>query len=70
MTSLESPREMLHVIDRTTVYNDVLSLYRKELEKVTLEYTFWVHFKGEIAIDVGVTTHMFSAFFAEPYLRL
>ena len=71
MTSLESPRGMLHVIDRTTVYDDVLSLYRKELEKVTLEYPFWVHFKGEIAIDVGgVTRDMFSAFFAEAYLRL
>jgi len=43
---------------------------RKDLEKVTLEYPFWVHFKGEIAIDVGgVTRDMFSAF-AEAYLRL
>jgi len=48
----------------------ILSLNRKDLEKVTLEYPIWVHFKSEIAINVGGVTKMYSAFSPEAYLRL
>ena len=71
MAAVESQRGIMHIIDRATLYDDVLSLYTKELNTVTLECPFRVEFKGEMAVDVGgVMKDMLSAFFTEAYLRL
>lgn len=71
MMAIESQRGITHIIDRAIVYNDVLSLYTKELNTVILECSFRVQFKAEMAVDVGgVMRDMLSAFFAEAYLHL
>ena len=71
MTSLELERGIRHVINRATLYDNVLSLYNTKLDKVINEYPFRVQFEGEMAVDVGgVTRDLFSEFFAEMYLHL
>ena len=71
MTSLELQRGIRHVINRATLYDNVLSLYNTKLDKVINEYPFRVQFEGEMAVDVGgVTRDLFSEFFAEMYLHL
>ncbi len=59
-----------HEIDRSKVYEAVLSLYSKNAG-VCLEYPFCIEFKGEMAFDVGgVARDMFSAFFSQAYVKL
>lgn len=53
MTALELQRGVPHIIDRATLYDDVLSLYSKKLDEIILDYPFMVEFQGEIAVDLG-----------------
>lgn len=60
-----------HVVDRMNLYNDVISLYTVECEKMLSEYPVRVRFKDELAVDIGgVTRDMFSAFYSEAYLKI
>ena len=60
-----------HVVNRASVFDDVIMLYTTQLQKILLEYPFRTAFAGEKAIDFGgVTRDVFSAFFEEAYIRL
>ena len=54
------------IVSKTSVYEDVLTLYSKAIDNPVMEYPFHTQFEGKIAIAVGgVTRDMFSAFFSE-----
>ena len=56
-----------HVVNRASVFDDVIMLYTTQLQKILLEYPFRTAFAGEKAIDFGgVTRDVFSAFLRKP----
>ena len=58
---LEGQKEIVYTISRATLFNDVLSLYKKDKG---LQYSFRFCFKDERAVDIGgITKDAFSAFF-------
>ena len=67
MKSLNAaPSSCVHTVCRSSVFEDVLRLYREE--SIVKEYPITVEFEGEIAVDEGgVTREMFSAFWDKSY---
>ena len=69
ISTLPTFGRVLHIVCRTSVYQDVLNLYQKE--DILSEYPLDIEFQGEIAIDHGgVTRDMFSAFWDKCYQSL
>ena len=60
-----------HVINRATLFDDIISLYTKELLEVVVEYPICMCLEDEMAVDAGgVARDVFSQFFSEAYLHL
>ena len=60
-----------HVINRATLFDDIMSLYTKELLEVVVEYPICMCLEDEMAVDAGgVARDVFSQFFSEAYLHL
>ena len=60
-----------HLVNRVSVYDDVLKMYRTERERILQEHPFRVQFQGERAIDFGgVAREMFSIFYECVYQNL
>ena len=58
-----------HTVDRGSLYDDVLKLYKEG--NITNEYPIYIRFKGEIAVDVGgVQRDMLSGFWETAYKKL
>ena len=54
-----------HFIDRATVYEDVINVYRDD--EITKECPIYIEFVGEMAVDYGgVQRDMYSAFWEKP----
>ncbi len=71
VSKLDSQVGVTHVVNRTTLYEDVLSLYSKDVGDVISQYPFCVQYKDEIGFDLGgVTRDMYSAFFSEAYVHI
>lgn len=71
MEALSLGHGKIHVLDRATIFEDMVKLYATQLQKIVLEFPFRTAFAGEKAIDSsGVTRDVFSAFFEEAYIRL
>ena len=61
MISIGAVCGITRVVDRNTLFNDVISLYRHG--DIIKEYPIQIEFATEMAIDAGgVTREMFSAF--------
>ena len=59
-----------HTMDRDTLYNDCLSLYKSQLPTLIGEYPFYVSFTNEMAVDTGgVARDMFSGFWEHSYIN-
>lgn len=60
-----------HLIRRSNIYEDVVTLYNSSGEDIFRERPFRVRFHKEKALDIGgVSRDMFSAFFEEMYIKL
>ena len=60
-----------HLVNRVSVYDDVLKMYRTKRERILQEHPFHVQFQGERAIDFGgVAREMFSIFYECVYQNL
>ena len=58
-----------HTVDRANLYDDVLKLYQEG--NIATECPIYIHFKGEIAVDVGgVQCDMLSGFWETAYKKL
>ena len=57
-------------IQRSKVYDDVLSMYQMNLEEIKSEYPFRAQFFNERAIDTGgVCRDLFSCFWEQAYIK-
>lgn len=57
-----------HLINRKSIYKDILFLYEEKGDEILAEYPFHVRFEGELGVDSGgVSRDMFSAFFESVY---
>lgn len=71
MDSLPLHHGTTHTIDRSNVYENVITLYTTKKREVLEEFPFRVHFKDEKAFDLGgVSRDLFSAFYEEAYVKL
>ena len=60
-----------HMVDRKNIFEEVMSLYTNDCEKVLSEYPLRIRFKGELGVDLGgVIRDMFSAFFSIAYVKM
>ena len=70
MTSLSLQRGFTRVVERSCIFESVVSLYATKQSEILQEFPFRVKFAGEKAIDVGGVSHdMFSAFFEAAYVK-
>ena len=70
-TSLKLKRGIRHMIDRTNVFDSVVTLHTSTLTQILDEYPFRVKYRDEKAFDIGgVSRDMFSAFFEDAYAKL
>ena len=71
MTTLRQQPGSTHIVNRKTLYDDVLQLYRINSTTILHEYPLKVAFNQERAIDCGgVSREMYSAFWEEAYRNL
>ena len=71
MEGLGLERGPAHMVDRKSIFEDVMMLYTDDYEKVLSEYPLCIRFKGEMGVDLGgVTRDMFSAFFSTAYIKM
>ena len=69
-TQLPFRHGVRHLINRSTIYEDVITLYSTAKDIIN-ERPFRVKFVDELAFDIGgVTRDMFSGFYEEAYLKL
>lgn len=66
IAAVEGPK---HTVNRDTIYDDVIKLYRSD--RIVEECPLQIEYNSEIAVDEGgVTRDMFSAFWEESYNTL
>ena len=58
------------LVERENLYEDVMKMYRENLEELLEEFPFRISFKMERAVDTGgVCRDFFSAFWEEAYVK-
>ena len=71
MTSFSLGHGMMHTVQRSDIFSEVVALYAHNKEEILQEFPFHVSFKGERAVDLGgVARDMFSALFEAAYEHL
>ena len=70
LDSIDTHHGLPHVIDRSSLYQDYITLYSTKFGSLIKEFLFHITYKDEEAIDTGgVAGDIFSAFWEEAYLR-
>ena len=70
LDSIDTHHGLPHVVDRSSLYQDCITLYSTKFGSLIKEFPFRITYKDEEAIDTGgVARDMFSAFWEEAYLR-
>ena len=70
LDSIDTHHGLPHVVDRSSIYQDCITLYSTKFGSLVKEFPFRITYKDEEAIDTGgVARDMFSTFWEEAYLR-